>query len=280
MGMDATGKIRAMIEVDRRPYTREDVLGTLRALGAWWQQIAEGRPFDVIAPAAAEQLEALRYVLDETAPGGTDLFADIDLLGRTAAVAFDRPRWNHEHEEAAARLLGASLTALQDAAGALRASGSLPATARGTVTGLFTSDGGVPKLPVESVRIDERGVVGDRQRTRRHHGRPWQALCLWSSEVVDLLRAEGHSIHAGAAGENVSITGIQWAIVRSGVRLRIGTALAEVSVFSLPCKKNAQWFIERRFDRMHHDRGPVSRVYATVLEPGEVSIGDEVVLEP
>jgi MOSC domain-containing protein YiiM len=31
---------------------------------------------------------------------------------------------------------------------------------------------------------------------------------------------------------------------------------------------------------MHHDRGPVSRVYATVLEPGTVRVGDAAILEP
>lgn len=269
-----------MIEVDARPYTHDDVLGTLRALGPWWRQLADHRPFAPIATPAAEQLEALKFVLGETAPAGDDVLADIDRLGATAAVAFDRPRWSDAHQEAAARLLGASLGTLHDAAGALRSSGALPATARGTVAGLFRSGGGVPKQLVESVTIDRGGVVGDRQRTRRHHGRPWQALCLWSSEVIDLLRAEGHPIHPGAAGENVSITGIEWSTVRSGVRLRIGTALAEVSVFALPCKHNAQWFVDRRFDRMHHERGPVSRVYATVLEAGEAAVGDEVVLEP
>jgi MOSC domain-containing protein YiiM len=270
----------AMIEVDGRPYTHDDALGTLRALGPWWQQLADRRPLDPIAAPAAEQLDALQYVLGETAPAGDDVLADIDRLGATAAVAFDRPRWTRAHEEAAARLLGASLGALHDAATALRGSGALPATARGTVSGLFTSGGGVPKQPVESVTIDRSGVVGDRQRTRRHHGRPWQALCLWSGAVIDLLRAEGHPIHPGAAGENVSITGIEWSTVRSGVRLRIGTALVEASVFALPCKQNAQWFVERRFDRMHHERGAVSRVYATVLEAGEAVVGDEVVLEP
>ena len=31
---------------------------------------------------------------------------------------------------------------------------------------------------------------------------------------------------------------------------------------------------------MHHERGPVSRIYARVLEPGEISVGDDAVLEP
>lgn len=269
-----------MIEVDDRHYTHADVLGTLRNLGAWWQQLAAGRPLAPVTGPARAQVEALQFVLGETVSADDDLLAEIERLGRVAHVAFDRPRWSRAHEEAAARLLGASLTAIEDAGAALRAARALPGRTSGRVAGLFSGHGGVPKHPVESVTIDRGGVVGDVQRTRSDHGRPWQALCLWSAEVVELLRGEGHPIQPGAAGENVSIRGLDWSVVRSGVRLQIGTTLAEVSVFALPCRQNGRWFVGRRFDRMHHDRGPVSRVYATVREPGRATVGDEVVLEP
>src|SRR3954447_17778510 len=41
---------------------------------------------------------------------------------------------------------------------------------RGTVAGLFANDGGVGKLPIPEATIGYRGVEGDRQRTRFHHG--------------------------------------------------------------------------------------------------------------
>ena len=139
----------------------------------------------------------------------------------------------------------------------------------------------MPKLPVDEVEVDLRGVVGDVQMTKKHHGRPWQALCLWSKEKVDLLAAEGHPITYGAAGENVSITGIDWADVRPGVRLQIGEVLAECSLYSLPCAKNRRWFADRDSMRMHHETEPgISRMYASVLVPGTVRLGDPVVLEP
>jgi MOSC domain-containing protein YiiM len=57
--------------------------------------------------------------------------------------------------------------------------------------------------------------------------------------------------------------------------------MAEVSVPSLPCKKNAQWFRDRDFTRMHHEREPgVSRMYASVLHGGRLRPGDQVRLEP
>jgi MOSC domain-containing protein YiiM len=162
----------------------------------------------------------------------------------------------------------------------LRAAGQLPTTAEGVVAQLNTSKGGLPKLPVDEVTVGWRGVEGDSQKTRVHHGRPWQALCLWSTEVIEKLRSDGHSIAPGLAGENVTISGLQWADVRPGVRLRIGEVLCEISAYALPCFQNTAWFTDGDFEAMHHDRGPVSRMYATVLEPGRIAAGDRVVLEP
>lgn len=151
----------------------------------------------------------------------------------------------------------------------------------GTVAQLNVSSGGVPKQPVASAEIGLRGLVGDQQASRLHHGRPLQALCLWSAEVIDALRAEGHPIAAGLAGENVTLSGIDWATIRPGAQLRIGTALAEISAWSTPCKKNADWFADRNFNRMNHDQHPGwSRAYAWVREPGTVNTGDQVVVEP
>jgi MOSC domain-containing protein YiiM len=138
----------------------------------------------------------------------------------------------------------------------------------------------VPKRPADRVDVDENGLAGDRQAARRHHGRPWQALSLWSAEVIDAFAADGHPISYGSCGENVTVRGLPWADVRCGVRLAIGPVLAQVSLFALPCAKNAQWFTDRDFTHMHHERGPVSRVYASVLHGGEISTGDPVLLEP
>jgi hypothetical protein len=168
----------------------------------------------------------------------------------------------------------------RSAMAALRESGAFGPSALGTVSGLFVSDGGVPKAPVASVEVDHGGIVGDRQANRVHHGRPWQALCLWSTEVIDAFRADGHPLEPGLAGENISLSGIAWDRMRPGVLLRLGEVLAEVSSYAIPCKKNAAWFLGGSFDLMHHRHGPVSRVYATVLEPGVIATGDPVLLEP
>lgn len=166
-----------------------------------------------------------------------------------------------------------------DAAGRIRHGGTTGAA--GTVAQLSTSGGGVPKTPVDRVRIGSGGLEGDRQGNRRHHGRPWQAVCLWSAEVVEGLQAEGHPVGFGSAGENVTVRGLDWAELSPGLRLGVGTAVLQLSSYAIPCVKNAQWFADGDFRRMAQEVRPgASRLYASVLVPGVVAVGDAVVVEP
>ncbi|MDH3463904.1 MAG: MOSC domain-containing protein [Acidimicrobiia bacterium] len=141
------------------------------------------------------------------------------------------------------------------------------------------SDGGVPKLPVDTAEVGLRGLTTDRQADTIHHGSPDQALCLYSLEVIEALGAEGHPIFPGAAGENLTISGLDWAGVTEGDRFRLGDdVVIEVTFPATPCSKNAEWFVDRNFKRMSHDLHPgSSRTYARVLQPGSVSTGDPVV---
>jgi MOSC domain-containing protein YiiM len=171
---------------------------------------------------------------------------------------------------------------LQDVGRGLRQLHFGAPAAIGVVAQVNASDGGVPKQPRSGpVAVGRRGLAGDRQRNRRHHGRPSQALCLWSLEVIEGLAAEGHPIGPGCAGENVTVAGFDWRTARPGVRLQVGTALVEVSGYAEPCANNARWFADRNVDRILHERHPgSSRVYAAVLVDGVVAAGDAVVVEP
>lgn len=169
---------------------------------------------------------------------------------------------------------------LRDLSRALHAAGAGAPTQQGSVIQISTSDGGVPKTAVPSVDVELRGLLGDRQADRKHHGRPFQALCLWSGDVIDALAAEGHPISAGSAGENITIAGIDWSTLRPGVRLLIGQVTCELSAWAEPCRKNDRWFTDRS-DRIDHRLHPGwSRAYAWVLEPGTVATGDPVIVEP
>lgn len=165
-------------------------------------------------------------------------------------------------------------------AGAVRDSGALGPMARGTVAHLARGPGGVPKASCAEVEVGWSGVVGDAQADRANHGRPWQAVCLWSTEVIDAFAAAGHPLAPGRAGENITISGIAWDRVRPGSIIEIGEHGAEVAIelwaYATPCRTNARWFTGARFDLMHHRHGAVSRVYGWVLQPGTVRLGDPV----
>jgi hypothetical protein len=170
---------------------------------------------------------------------------------------------------------------LQDVGRGLHALGAGAPAQEGAVVQINTSGGGVPKLPVDEVEVGYRGLLGDRQASRKHHGRPFQALSLWSSDVIGALQSEGHPIAPGLAGENLTIAGVEWATLRPGVRVLVGEVLAEISAYATPCKKNAAWFADGDFNRMQQERYPGrSRLYAWVLEPGRVRTGDPVLVEP
>ncbi len=106
-------------------------------------------------------------------------------------------------------------------------------------------------------------------------------MCLFSLEVIEALRAEGHTVAPGASGENLTLAGVDWSLLGPGVRVRVGdTVELEVTSYTTPCERNARWFRDGRYDRISQDQFPgSSRVYARVLREGIVRSGDAVVVE-
>ena len=140
----------------------------------------------------------------------------------------------------------------------------------------------ITKTPVAGpVRVGPMGLEGDEQADRVHHGGIDKAIhhyahdhyATWESEIGahPLLAAPG------GFGENISTTGIVEADLRIGDRLRMGTALVEVSHGRQPC-----WKIDHKFAR----KGMTARVietgrsgwYYRVIEPGVVAEGDSLEL--
>ena len=157
----------------------------------------------------------------------------------------------------------------QLAPGSPGASGS-----EGRVARINVSDGGVPKAAVAEATVAHEGLSGDRQRDRKHHGRPFQAVCLWSSEVIDELASFGHPIGPGCAGENLTLAGLDWSKLRPGTLLRLGEALIELSFPAVPCRHQAQWFADGDFSRIAFEVNPRwVRWYGWVRQPGRVSAG-------
>lgn len=140
------------------------------------------------------------------------------------------------------------------------------------------SAGGVPKQPVPLGEVTPLGLTGDKQRDRRYHGGPERALCLFSLDHIMALQAEGHPIYPGAAGENVTIAGLDWESLVPGVQLRLGPeVLVEVTGFASPCSNITAAFRDGAINEISQKKHPGrSRVYTRVLRPGAIRPGDQV----
>jgi MOSC domain-containing protein YiiM len=145
---------------------------------------------------------------------------------------------------------------------------------------IHLSTGGVPKQAVPQAQVTLDGLVGDWQRNRKYHGGPDRALCLWSAELIATLQTEGHPIGPGTTGENLTIAGLDWAALSMGSRLQVGDGVQlEVTDYAAPCRTIAHCFMGRRYGRISQKSHPgTSRLYARVLQGGEVGVADRVVL--
>lgn len=150
--------------------------------------------------------------------------------------------------------------------------------AQGIVAQINTSPGGVPKLPRERVHVTFAGLDGDWQLDRKHHGGPDRAVCLYSADLIEALQQEGHSISPGSTGENLTLRGLDWALMQPGAVLHFaGGVELELTSFAPPCRTIQGSFQGDRFVRIGEKTNPGwSRLYARVVAEGELLPGASV----
>jgi MOSC domain-containing protein YiiM len=149
----------------------------------------------------------------------------------------------------------------------------------GRLESINTSRGGVPKTSVFEALVTERGLDGDRQRDLRYHGGPDRAVVLFSLDVIRALQREGHPIAAGATGENLTVSGLDWTTVVPGAELRIGEVILVITKYTSPCEKIAGAFLADDFTRISQKvHAGWSRIAARVAAGGIVRMGDPVTL--
>ena len=150
----------------------------------------------------------------------------------------------------------------------------------GRIFQLNTSPGGVPKLAIREAEVTELGLTGDDHKFPDIHGGPERAVCLFSLERILELQSEGHPIFPGAVGENVTISGIDWNEVTPGQQLQLGDeVLVEITSYTSPCNSIPESFVGGEYQRISQKLHPgYSRVYARVLRPGRIAIGQLVQL--
>ena len=145
------------------------------------------------------------------------------------------------------------------------------------VVGLHASNGGVPKLPLDTLLVTVDGCDGDSQNDLKHHGGKDKAVCILQQEIIDELTEKGHPIGPGTTGENLLINGIQVGMLSVGTRLKIGNCELEITQDAPPCKTIKQSFNDDNFMLISHKKYPnFTRWYAKVISEGEIILGQEV----
>lgn len=150
----------------------------------------------------------------------------------------------------------------------------------GKLVSINSSAGGVPKRPVLFSFVNALGLEDDRH-VEAGHGGPERAICLYSLELIQALRAEGHPIDIGTTGENFTVEGLDWSLMEPGATLAVGSEVRlQITSFTTPCKTIAGSFVDRRFTRISQKTHPgSSRVYARVLREGRAESGNSIIIE-
>jgi MOSC domain-containing protein YiiM len=150
----------------------------------------------------------------------------------------------------------------------------------GRLASINSSGGGVPKRPVLFANVNSLGLEDDRHNDPNHGG-PDRAICIYPLELIKALRAEGHPIDIGTAGENFTVEDLDWSLMQPGVFVTVGAEVRlEVTSFTTPCRTIAASFTDGKFVRISQKLHPGwSRVYARVLIPGEVKTYCSIIIE-
>lgn len=140
------------------------------------------------------------------------------------------------------------------------------------------SHSAIDKQPRQgALQVTALGIAGDEQGDLRVHGGVEKAIHHYPREHYAQWAAElgEHPLLAqpGAFGENFSSTGWTEAEVCLGDRIRVGTALLEVSQGRMPC-----WKLNDRFDvaqmALRVQQSGRTGWYYRVVEEGVVQAGD------
>ena len=141
------------------------------------------------------------------------------------------------------------------------------------VDSINISNGGIPKLPVDSVFIHEGGLQGDGHNHEKHC-RPTQAVSLQDSEKLVEINKEGYSLRAGSTGENINVCNLDVNGLSAGTRLVFsGGVEIEITRMRPPC-----YVLDAIDPRLKKDILGRCGVYAKVVQEGRLVLGEKIMV--
>ncbi len=141
---------------------------------------------------------------------------------------------------------------------------------------------GLPKVPIELANVTLSGVDGDynRFRKKKKENDPDMAVMVISTDILSQLNKEGWPVQPGDLGENLTLSGMDYASIEPGQQYQAGEVTFEISFICDPCSnlyalpyvgdERGPAFIKTLMNR----RG----WYARVLKTGTIKPGDGVTL--
>ena len=128
---------------------------------------------------------------------------------------------------------------------------------------------GTVKHPVDRIILKKNhGIEGD-----AHAGNWHRQVSLLADESVDKMRQKIPDIAPGAFAENILTSGIVLSKLPVGTRLKIGSAVLEVTQIGKECHRDCE-IRQQTGDCIMPREG----VFAVVLEDGVVKPGDEIIV--
>ena len=142
----------------------------------------------------------------------------------------------------------------------------------GKVIAVCTSDRrGIQKKDVGAGYFSaDWGIAGDA------HGGNWhRQVSLLSADKIAAFNEKGAGVIPGAFGENLVVEGFDFRALPVGTLLRCGGVLLEMTQIGKECHSHCEIY-----KKMGDCIMPREGVFARVLEPGEIRVGDEMTIEP
>lgn len=117
--------------------------------------------------------------------------------------------------------------------------------------------------------LTEFGMEGD-----AHAGKWHRQVSLLSADKIEEFNRLGAGVLPGAFGENLVVEGFDFRALPVGTLLRCGDVLLEMTQIGKECHSHCEIY-----KKMGQCIMPREGVFARVLEPGEIHVGDEMVIE-
>jgi len=141
-------------------------------------------------------------------------------------------------------------------------------TTKGKVLAVCVSDQkGVPKHDIGAGQlVVDWGLEGD-----AHAGHWHRQVSLLAMESIAKMQAKGLQVGPGSFAENITTEGLELHTLPVGTRMRLGTALGEVTQIGKICHDRCAIYYQAGDCVM-----PREGIFVKIIEPGRIAVGDAI----